>query len=1101
MIRKETDRPSTGGRRPLLVTFVGNNRLMLNEIRDSLSHLRKHDLDGSSPMSNLQLRPELSQSTPNLLEKSAGNKVTRRDNQHHKALAEIRDSLRPYQNVSSVTGGGAGGGSGGSSADNSSSSASSTSSRATNDADSSSGKVEQIMQFGFDEDIAVRALQLSGNQSVNAALRLLFYIMDEKLGFPGFLYSQLPHLGPSSPVTSDTNSVRSDSPTLSSSSKRPVVANGLLTPPPLPPRAPIATQNNRALHSYVTGTFSDSPANGTSQQPLCGPGATLLQTLNQVKGQTANGAQAGMLVHQNNIIPQGHVQQMIQRMSPGQAYYHIQQKQQSQTPAQNVPSTQPAISLAAAVSAQQQFNSMNSGTAASSSPNTLLSHQLHDLVLGAHIPSSSSSSTPAAYTTSVFSVQPEGQAQLPPPPYSQACLQVTGVNGGSSGGVPHPAHREQQEAHSVPPVMEVSAMPASTEASQMIHKKMVTPAAVAATRLTMGLHMPVIMPSVRSKEVTKPLPQTATAPLMPPHNVNINGGILSNNIPPVKSHINNMSSLPNQHQPKQNQQMVGSGQLPRGGPPGQDFQIPISHSYQQGLQIGRNGGNYTMEQLAALAGGQSSVASQQQQQSALFHNHIQAMKLHNTAIYQQFSPDAASSTSRSDSPVSRTTNQSPMSVLSSTSSPSTNSDVPDKPPPPYPRRGVVGMGPISNLNPPLLPPRIPLKDKPPPPPPPHSDHGQANQLGGPSHTLHFPPSNGTVLPPSLNSSSSSPSSPLTSSCNTVPVSLQNGAISLHSNINDATQQTDINTVSAPTGKCSHLINPQVVSNMPQTETDETDTGQGHSSTSTKCSTCLAQEKHRCLSPLPERKSEARERDRLRCDTKVKVYSPQAFKFYMEQHVENVLKSHAQRMTRRLQLEKEMTKVKLSDEAAQQMRKMLYQKESNYLRLKRAKMDSSMFDKIQTLGVGAFGEVALVRKKDVGSLYAMKTLVKSNVIKRNQVAHVKAERDILAEADNEWVVKLYYSFQDRDCLYFVMDYVPGGDLMGLLIRKEILEEHLAQFYIAELVLAIESVHKMGFIHRDIKPDNILIDKDGHIKLTDFGLCTGFRWTHNSKYYQK
>lgn len=59
----------------------------------------------------------------------------------------------------------------------------------------------------------------------------------------------------------------------------------------------------------------------------------------------------------------------------------------------------------------------------------------------------------------------------------------------------------------------------------------------------------------------------------------------------------------------------------------------------------------------------------------------------------------------------------------------------------------------------------------------------------------------------------------------------------------------------------------------------------------------------------------------------------------------------------------------------------------------------------------------------------------------------------------------------------------------------------RFYISELVCAVESVHKMGFIHRDIKPDNILIDRDGHIKLTDFGLCTGFRWTHNSKYYQR
>lgn len=118
-----------------------------------------------------------------------------------------------------------------------------------------------------------------------------------------------------------------------------------------------------------------------------------------------------------------------------------------------------------------------------------------------------------------------------------------------------------------------------------------------------------------------------------------------------------------------------------------------------------------------------------------------------------------------------------------------------------------------------------------------------------------------------------------------------------------------------------------------------------------------------------------------------------------------------------------------------------------------------------------------------------------------MAHVKAERDILAEADNEWVVRLYYSFQDRESLYFVMDYIPGGDMMSLLIRMGVFPEILACFYVAELTLAIESVHKMGFIHRDIKPDNILIDLDGHIKLTDFGLCTGFRWTHNSKYYQK
>ncbi|XP_036153377.1 serine/threonine-protein kinase LATS2 isoform X5 [Myotis myotis] len=252
------------------------------------------------------------------------------------------------------------------------------------------------------------------------------------------------------------------------------------------------------------------------------------------------------------------------------------------------------------------------------------------------------------------------------------------------------------------------------------------------------------------------------------------------------------------------------------------------------------------------------------------------------------------------------------------------------------------------------------------------------------------------------------------------------------------------------------------------------------------------------SPVPVRKNS---RDEEKRESRIKSYSPYAFKFFMEQHVENVIKTYQQKVNRRLQLEQEMARAGLCEAEQEQMRKILYQKESNYNRLKRAKMDKSMFVKIKTLGIGAFGEVCLACKVDTHALYAMKTLRKKDVLNRNQVAHVKAERDILAEADNEWVVKLYYSFQDKDSLYFVMDYIPGGDMMSLLIRMEIFPEHLARFYIAELTLAIESVHKMGFIHRDIKPDNILIDLDGHIKLTDFGLCTGFRWTHNSKYYQK
>ena len=110
-----------------------------------------------------------------------------------------------------------------------------------------------------------------------------------------------------------------------------------------------------------------------------------------------------------------------------------------------------------------------------------------------------------------------------------------------------------------------------------------------------------------------------------------------------------------------------------------------------------------------------------------------------------------------------------------------------------------------------------------------------------------------------------------------------------------------------------------------------------------------------------------------------------------------------------------------------------------------------------------------------------------MINKNQLVHIRAERDVLAQCKDDWVVQLKYSFQDEKSLYLVMEYLPGGDLMTLLMKKDILTEQESRFYIAELVLAIESVHKINFIHRDLKPDNILIDNQGHIKLSDFGLC--------------
>ncbi|KAI0921115.1 Serine/threonine-protein kinase, variant 2 [Taiwanofungus camphoratus] len=132
---------------------------------------------------------------------------------------------------------------------------------------------------------------------------------------------------------------------------------------------------------------------------------------------------------------------------------------------------------------------------------------------------------------------------------------------------------------------------------------------------------------------------------------------------------------------------------------------------------------------------------------------------------------------------------------------------------------------------------------------------------------------------------------------------------------------------------------------------------------------------------------------------------------------------------------------------------------------------------------------------------MKTLRKDEMLKKDQLAHVRAERDVLAESNSPWVVQLYYSFQDSAYLYLIMEFLPGGDLMTMLIKYDTFSEDVTRFYIAECVLAIEAVHQLGFIHRDIKPDNILIDKDGHIKLSDFGLSTGFHKQHDSSYYQR
>eukprot|EP00916_Digyalum_oweni_P010007 GHVL01016854.1.p1 GENE.GHVL01016854.1~~GHVL01016854.1.p1 ORF type:complete len:394 (-),score=78.83 GHVL01016854.1:52-1233(-) len=163
-------------------------------------------------------------------------------------------------------------------------------------------------------------------------------------------------------------------------------------------------------------------------------------------------------------------------------------------------------------------------------------------------------------------------------------------------------------------------------------------------------------------------------------------------------------------------------------------------------------------------------------------------------------------------------------------------------------------------------------------------------------------------------------------------------------------------------------------------------------------------------------------------------------------------------------------------------------ENDYLRARRKKGCLDDFETISVVGAGAFGAVRLVRSKDDKTVFALKQMPKSTMKNKNQRDRVKAERSVLASAVSRWIVSLEQTFQDDKNLYMLMEYLPGGDFMSHLIRLDSLDEEQTRFYMAELVLAVQTVHELGYVHRDIKPDNMVLDKNGHLKLLDFGLCT-------------
>ncbi|KAI0432129.1 kinase-like domain-containing protein [Xylaria sp. FL1042] len=247
----------------------------------------------------------------------------------------------------------------------------------------------------------------------------------------------------------------------------------------------------------------------------------------------------------------------------------------------------------------------------------------------------------------------------------------------------------------------------------------------------------------------------------------------------------------------------------------------------------------------------------------------------------------------------------------------------------------------------------------------------------------------------------------------------------------------------------------------------------------------------------------------------------AAKIYLETYFNEKFNKPSPRSLRRRYLESELYHGLGLSRAEKDMRRALFcQQETNHLRATRVLAARSLramkcehgeladdYEVLKILGKGSFGVVRLVRKKpkkDGGRrgsrVYAMKVIRKSAMLKTSQEGHLRAERDFLVASEgSRWIVPLIASFQDAGNLYLVMDYMPGGDFLGLLIRENILSEPVAKFYIAEMILCIEEAHALRCIHRDIKPDNFLISATGHLKISDFGLAFDGHWSHDTSYY--
>ncbi|KAL7626853.1 cAMP-dependent protein kinase catalytic subunit [Parahypoxylon ruwenzoriense] len=158
-----------------------------------------------------------------------------------------------------------------------------------------------------------------------------------------------------------------------------------------------------------------------------------------------------------------------------------------------------------------------------------------------------------------------------------------------------------------------------------------------------------------------------------------------------------------------------------------------------------------------------------------------------------------------------------------------------------------------------------------------------------------------------------------------------------------------------------------------------------------------------------------------------------------------------------------------------------------VRVTKGKYSLSDFDLLRTLGTGSFGRVHLVQSKHNQRFYAIKVLKKAQVVKMKQVEHTNDERRMLGEVKHPFLITLWGTFQDPRNLYMVMDFVEGGELFSLLRKSGRFPNPVAKFYAAEVTLALEYLHSRNIIYRDLKPENLLLDRHGHLKITDFGFA--------------